>query len=145
MSPKLNPNCYGFATRCRKLYFCFVGCRKPKKVGNHCSRLLYLLAWTVINVGGPNRSWRLCVLDWCTCVLQIRCALEELQLSFYYFRDSRESVRCEYNLDHHWQLWRAYLSTRREIARAVYSPPVTAVWCPSVTSVTLLAIISFPI
>jgi len=24
MSPKLNPNCYGFATRCRKLYFCFV-------------------------------------------------------------------------------------------------------------------------
>ena len=36
MSPKINPNCYGFATRCRKLYFCFVGCRKPKKVGNHC-------------------------------------------------------------------------------------------------------------
>jgi len=35
MSSKLNPNCYGFATRCRKLYFCFVGCRKPKKVGNH--------------------------------------------------------------------------------------------------------------
>ena len=40
MSPKLNPNCYGFATRCRKLYFCFVGCRKHKKVGNHCARLL---------------------------------------------------------------------------------------------------------
>ena len=38
MSPKLNPNCYGFATRCRKLYFCFVGCRKPKKVGNQCFR-----------------------------------------------------------------------------------------------------------
>jgi len=35
MSPKLNPNCYGFATRYQKLYFCFVGCRKPKKVGNH--------------------------------------------------------------------------------------------------------------
>ena len=35
MSLKLNPNCYGFATRCRKLYFCFVGCRKPEKVGNH--------------------------------------------------------------------------------------------------------------
>ena len=42
-------------------------------------------------------------------------------------------MRCEYNLEHHWQLWRAYLSTRREIARAVYPPPVTAVWCPSVT------------
>jgi len=38
MSPKLNPNYYGFATRCQKLYFCFVGCRKPKKVGNHWSR-----------------------------------------------------------------------------------------------------------
>jgi len=33
MSSKLNPNCYGLATRCRKLYFCFVECRKPKKVG----------------------------------------------------------------------------------------------------------------
>ena len=40
MSPKLNQNCYGFTTRCRKVYFCFVGCRKPKKVGNHCSILL---------------------------------------------------------------------------------------------------------
>jgi len=31
-------NCYGLATRCRNLYFSFVGCRKPKKVqvGNHC-------------------------------------------------------------------------------------------------------------
>ena len=72
--------------------------------------------------------------DWFACVMQIRCAPEELQLSFYCFRDSPESVRCECNLDHHWQLWRAYLSTRREIARAVYLPPVTAVWCPSVTS-----------
>ena len=53
--------------------------------------------------------------------------------SFYCFRDSPESVRCEYNLDHHWRLWRAYLSTRRGSARAVYPPPVTAVWCPSVT------------
>jgi len=43
MSPKLNPNCYGFATRCRKLYFCFVGCRKPKKVGNHWSREIQIL------------------------------------------------------------------------------------------------------
>ena len=33
MSSKLNPNCYGLATRCRKLYFCFVECCKPKKVG----------------------------------------------------------------------------------------------------------------
>ena len=79
---------------------------------------------------GPNRSWRLCVLDWCACVLQIRCAPEELQLSFYCFRDSSESVRCEYNLDHHWQLWRECLSTRREFARAVYPPPVTAVLVP---------------
>ena len=63
-------------------------------------------------------------------MLQIRCAPEELQLSFYYFRDSLESVRCEYNLDHHWQLWPAYLSMRREIARAVYPPPVTAVLVP---------------
>ena len=38
ISPKLNPNCYGFATRFWKLYLCFVGCRKPKKVGNHCIR-----------------------------------------------------------------------------------------------------------
>jgi len=47
MSPKLNPNCCRFATRCRKLYFCFVGCRKPKKVGNHCSnvssKMLFIL------------------------------------------------------------------------------------------------------
>ena len=70
------------------------------------SRLLHLPAWTVTNVGGPNRSWRLCVFDWCACVLQIRCAPEELQLSFYCFRDFPESVRCESNLDHHWQLCR---------------------------------------
>jgi len=101
------------------------------------SRLLYLLAWTVTNVGGPKRSWRLCVLDRCACSLQIRCAPEELRLSLYCFHDPPEPVRCKYNLDHQWQLWRACLSTRREIARAVYPPPATAVWCPSVT-VTLL-------
>jgi len=60
------------------------------------SRLLYLLAWTVTNVGGPNSSWRLCVFDWCAGVLQIRCAPEELQLSFHCFCDSPESVCCEY-------------------------------------------------
>jgi len=74
------------------------------------SKLLYLLAWTVANVGGLNRCWRLCVFDWCACALQ--------------------SVRCKYNLDHHWRLWRAYLSTRQEFARAVYIPPVTAILVP---------------
>jgi len=32
MLPNLKPNFYG----CRKLYFSFAGCRKAKKVGNHC-------------------------------------------------------------------------------------------------------------
>ena len=38
MSPNLKRNHCGFATICRKLYFSFVGCCKPKKVGNHWIR-----------------------------------------------------------------------------------------------------------
>ena len=51
MSPKLNPNCYGFATRCRKLYFRFVGCRKPKKVGNHWSKTCFQNAQKCVFLG----------------------------------------------------------------------------------------------
>jgi len=29
------PNCYGFATKCHKLHFYFIMCRKPTKIGNH--------------------------------------------------------------------------------------------------------------
>ena len=123
-----------------KLYDCKVlqekWCTGLKGLMASQSSLLYSLAWTVANVGGPNSSWRLCVFDWCACVLQTRCTPEELQLSFYCFRYSPESARCKYNLDQHWQLWRAYLSMRREFARAVYPPPVTAAWCPSVKIIT---------
>ena len=97
------------------------------------SRLSNLLAWTVANVGGPHRSWRPCVFDRRASVLHIRYAHERLRLSLYFFRDSPESLRCENNVDHHWQLWRACLSTRWEFARAVYPPPVTAVLVPLVT------------
>jgi len=31
MSPNLKQDCYGFATGCYKLYFSFIGCRKPLK------------------------------------------------------------------------------------------------------------------
>ena len=86
-----------------------------------------------------NSGWRLCVFDWCACVLQNRCAPEELQLSFYCFRDSPESMRCEYNHDHHWQLWPAYFATRREFARAVYPTPVTAVLMPIRYNLKLVA------
>jgi len=34
-SSSLEANCYGLATGCRKLYFSFAGCRKPKKVEKH--------------------------------------------------------------------------------------------------------------
>jgi len=34
-------NCYGFAPRCRKWSFSFVGCRKSKNVGNHCFKLYF--------------------------------------------------------------------------------------------------------
>jgi len=38
MSLNLKPNFCGFATRCRRLCFSFVGCRKPEKVGKHWLR-----------------------------------------------------------------------------------------------------------
>ena len=34
----LKANCYGLSTGCRKLHLPSVGCRKPKKVGKHCSK-----------------------------------------------------------------------------------------------------------
>jgi len=48
MSPK--PNCYGFATRCRKLYFSCVGCRRDEKVGNHCI-MVWLSIYFTYQVG----------------------------------------------------------------------------------------------
>ena len=56
MSPKLNPNCYGFASRCRKLYFCFVGCSKPKKVGNHWYKVSWLSRKAVSTVRHSHQS-----------------------------------------------------------------------------------------
>jgi len=41
MSPNFKPNCYGFATRCRKLYFPFYGAAGLKRLGgNRCTKQL---------------------------------------------------------------------------------------------------------
>jgi len=56
MSPSLKQNCYGFATRCRKLYFSFEGCRKPKMVGNDWFNS-FLILLKISNDLSPSSSW----------------------------------------------------------------------------------------
>jgi len=63
ISPNLKPNCYGLATRCRKSYFSFVGCRKPKKVTTALDTLQHTVeysGWWQVMLSGKRRSWLQC-------------------------------------------------------------------------------------
>ena len=91
MSPKLNPNCYGFATGCRKLYFCFVRCRKPKKVGNHWFTLsqfhcFHLVLWFGVRCVG-YRCWF--VVRWRSRCFENQCYTVPLSMNIHAYHVCR--------------------------------------------------------